>query len=372
LLSPLTRENCPYLPPPRAPNSGPSQGWGFFLPIYLSKISINTSSEDIYVKAKTIRKVLRKKVDDWLATIPDPNVRNLLKRDTIITGGCIVSMLLKEKVSDYDVYFKTTDAAKAAATHYLNMFKELHPDKTFLGHAKVIRDDDRVRIFVQSEGVLESDPERDPDIEPEEPEMVPIGQEMAINTIAEHVPDPNNPESFDVEDMDEIPQDARLVDLKYRPVFMTSNAITLSDGIQLVIRFTGDPAEIHKNFDFAHCFSYWTSEDNNLVLNPESLECILAKELRYKGSRYPLCSVIRTRKFLKRDWNINAGQYVKMCLQISNLDLTNMEVLEDQLIGVDAAYFMAIISHLKRQQNTDDPKPIETSYLIEVLDRVFQ
>jgi hypothetical protein len=57
------------------------------------------------------------------------------------------------------------------------------------------------------------------------------------------------------------------------------------------------------------------------VLRAEALESILTKELRYVGSRYPLCSVIRTRKFLARGWTINAGQYVKMCFQISQLDL---------------------------------------------------
>ena len=46
---------------------------------------------------------------------------------------------------------------------------------------------------------------------------------------------------------------------KYRPVYLTSNAITLSDQIQIVIRFWGEVEEIHKNYDFAHCTCAWSS-----------------------------------------------------------------------------------------------------------------
>nr|MCU0343906.1 T9SS type A sorting domain-containing protein [Ignavibacterium sp.] len=46
-------------------------------------------------------------------------------------------------------------------------------------------------------------------------------------------------------------------DKKYRPVFISENAITLSDKVQLVIRFYGTPAEIHDNYDYAHCMCYF-------------------------------------------------------------------------------------------------------------------
>ena len=48
---------------------------------------------------------------------------------------------------------------------------------------------------------------------------------------------------------------------------------------------------------------------------------LLARQLVYQGSKYPICSMIRTRKFLQRGWHINAGQYLKMAFQVSELDL---------------------------------------------------
>jgi hypothetical protein len=178
----------------------------------------------------------------------------------------------------------------------------------------------------------------------------------------------DNPEEIeDVHEDTEIQVQANPDEAKFRPVFLSSNAITLSDKIQIVLRFYGDPDTIHSNYDFSHCTSYWTSNDGKLVLRPEALESLLSKELRYVGSKYPVCSVVRLRKFINRGWRINAGQILKMAMQISELDLTNISVLEDQLTGVDTAYFLQLIARLKEK----DPDKVNTAYLVEIIDRIF-
>ncbi|HXJ41375.1 MAG TPA: hypothetical protein VNH18_18985, partial [Bryobacteraceae bacterium] len=59
--------------------------------------------------------------------------------------------------------------------------------------------------------------------------------------------------------------------------------------------------------------------------------------------------LFRLRKFIKRGWSINAGQILKIAFQVSELDLNNLEVLEDQLTGVDVAYFVQLITKLKEK-----------------------
>jgi hypothetical protein len=154
---------------------------------------------------------------------------------------------------------------------------------------------------------------------------------------------------------------------RYRPVFMSRNAITLSQGVQIVLRFFGKPDEIHENYDFVHCTNYWTSWDGILELKPDALECLLTKELRYVGSKYPICSIVRLRKFIKRGFTINAGNILKICMQVSDLDLTNVEVLEEQLTGVDVAYFHEVIQKLKEK----DKEQVDATYLMEIIDRMF-
>ena len=95
------------------------------------------------------------------------------------------------------------------------------------------------------------------------------------------------------------------------------------------------------------------------------------KELFYIGSKYPICSLVRTRKFIKRGWQINAGQYVKISFQISKLDLENIYVLEDQLVGVDSIYFLNFINALKTKHIKNNDFVLTQDYLTTVIDKIF-
>jgi len=297
------------------------------------------------MKAKTIRRILAKKINEWTETIEDPDVRLLAKRNTIVTGGCIASMLLRERVNDYDLYFRNHETVKALADYYVKKFLE-NPSPRFQNKSlKIYVEDEnkRVKVIVKSAGI--------------------VGENTENNyNYFEQDPNPNNAEDF-IEQAMEVSEEKE----PYRAVFLSTNAITLSNSIQLVLRFYGEPEEIHKNYDFTHCTNYWTSWDNKLTLRKKALEALLTKELRYTGSLYPLCSIFRTRKFIQRGWSINVGQYLKMVMQLQELDLSDIAVLEDQLTGVDIAYFMEVLDKLREK----DSKKVDSTYLIKIIDRMF-
>jgi hypothetical protein len=319
------------------------------------------------MKAKTIKAVLRKKIDDWLESIDDESVRELCKKNTIVTGGSIASMLLREKVNDYDIYFRNKETVLAVAKYYVGKFNKRSATTHGNGNRVPIfveqDDDGRVRIVVKSAGIANEEGAVNYEYfesRPEDEAGKYVGSVMGLEEAQEIAADEYLEKAMGLEPVSETKE-------SYRPVFLSSNAITLSDKIQLVIRFYGSPDEIHENYDFIHCTSYWTSNDSNLVLRPGALEALLTRELRYIGSKYPLASIIRTRKFINRGWSINAGQYLKMVMQLNELDLTDVEVLEDQLVGVDVAYFHQVISMLKEQGSTN----IDQAYLMEIIDRMF-
>ena len=298
------------------------------------------------MRAKTIKSILQKKHNDFVASIEDEKVRELVDKNSIVTGGSIVSMLLGEKVNDFDYYFTNRETALAVARYYVEKFKELNPKQD----VKIVEEEKtgRIRVWIQSQGIAGEDDGTGPD-----PECVEDFVDLAMSVL-------NKETEASIEEKP-----------RYRPIFLTSNAITLSDKIQLIIRFYGTPEEIHSNYDFVHCTCYWTSKDGELVLPNEALQAILARELVYKGSKYPIASVIRTRKFIQRGWVINAGQYLKMCMQIGELDLKDPRVLEDQLTGVDLAYFQQIIDYLKERKDKDKNFEITAAYIIEIVDRLF-
>lgn len=291
------------------------------------------------MKSKTIKAIIRKKINQWSASIGDEAVRKIVEKNCIVTGGCIASMLLKEPVNDFDVYFRTKEAVLAVAKYYVAQFE------SDASHGLAVQEMPDGRIRIATEGGYRGE------------------TAGAVETLA----DPG--------EIEDVYQDAEAKALateddgaaKYRPVFLSTNAITLSNKIQIVLRFYGEPDAIHENYDFVHCTNYWSIWDDHLALRQPALESLLARELRYVGRKYPVCSVIRLRKFINRKWTVNAGQILKMLMQISSLDLTDPAVLEDQLTGVDSAYFCQLIKKLKEK----DPEKVNVGYLVEIIDRLF-
>lgn len=328
------------------------------------------------MKTKTIKKVIEAKLRDWISSIKDEEVKSLVEKNTIVTGGCIASMLLKERVKDFDVYFKNKETALAVANYYVAKFNEANPNRKnkigYSAQAYVLDCDNeeklkaerlecrdaghllnltpgRVKIVIRSDGVAS---EKAEDLA--EP----------FEDVYDKLDQADNTDGDDVDSLDDGKE-------KYRPVFLSANAITLSERIQIVVRFYGEPEQIHENYDFVHCTNYYDLGKKQLVLKPEALECILTKELKYMGSKYPLCSVIRTRKFIQRGFSINAGQYLKMLMQVSKLDLSNLSVLEDQLTGVDSAYFGIIIHALQSKLASDPNFKVDETYVGSIIDRIF-
>lgn len=320
------------------------------------------------MRVRTIKNRLGKKLDDWLESIDDDYLRELVRENSIITGGAIASLLLNERVNDYDVYFADFETTKSVAEYYVEEFMAERSKLSGLTgpaeHASRIRvtvEAGRVKIYVPSAGIASEAGDMEDYAYFEQDEDQERAEQFAEVVVG----------IVDTLDDDEKP--------KYRPVFLSPNVITLSGGVQLVLRFYGNPDKIHENYDFVHCTNYWRSKDRQLVLRQEALASLLSKELIYQGSKYPVCSIFRLRKFFERGWSATAGQLLKICLQVSALDLTDLSVLEDQLIGVDVAYFMEAIRLLredpeKRKAVTVDEAGVarvNTSYLLELLDRMF-
>ena len=313
------------------------------------------------MKARTIKTIIRRKVDAWLATVTNEALRERLKTSVIVTGGAIASMLLGDKVNDIDIYLRDHDSALRTAEYYVSKFKTRR-HRGIEVPITVQDEEGRVRIVAKSAGIA-SEKGAEKAYGYFEGKAPGEGGEY----VEEIMSDPGEIEDV-FEDLQTKAKDAGSTPAtRYRPVFLSSNALTLSDKLQIIIRFYGSPDEIHSNYDFAHCTNYWSSWDNELVLRPAALEALLARELKYVGSKYPICSLIRVRKFIQRGWRINTGQILKMCMQISELDLQDPKVLEDQLTGVDTAYFAELMEKMKEH----DPDKIDSAYLVEIIDRIF-
>lgn len=280
---------------------------------FLTLININK------MKTKTINKIITEKVDEWIASIKEEIKKDSKKKakfgekfsdeirpHIIVTGGCITSMLLNEEPNDFDVYIDDMEICKKVAEFY-------RP-----AGADVAESEKGIKFFSGS-----------------------IGRKL-----------------FEKE------KDKSKTSVKV--LCVTDNAITLSNNIQIITRFVGNPEEVHKNFDFVHTKNYWHQE--KLVLNPESIESILTKELKYVGSLYPVSSIFRMKKFVARGWSITAGEMLKIAWDVSKLDLEDVNVLKQQLVGVDISYFLNLVEKL---ENRDKGATLDRNYLFNLIEEVF-
>lgn len=308
-------------------------------------------------KRSGIVKELNAKLTAWANTITDEAVQKAVKKDTIVTGGAIASMLLGERVNDFDVYFKTKETTLMVAQYYVDQFIKNRSDRddvcdttpVVVEHAVTNikgEREERVMIRIASAGVAG---EEDEDYHYFELDTSIQKQDTFVDSLDAAVEKKNTELGT------------------YRPVFLSQNAITLTDKVQIVIRFFGNPTELHRNYDFVHAMNYYDWHDGNLSLHPEALEALLSRTLVYRGSLYPIASIFRAKKFVERGWRVSAGQLLKIMWQISELDLTDFNVVKEQLTGVDQAYLWQLQSALANV----DLSAVDSTYIGEIIDRIF-
>jgi len=293
------------------------------------------------MQIKTIKKAIRSKMEEWVDSIEDKDLGAEVAKNLLVSGGCITNMLLNEEINDFDIYLTDKEVLFKLTAYYCKGFDGF----------EVMKGWERERLLDELGAVADDDEfqfARKTAIQNLKPEQVKLYFNQTKGGMRVN------------EDKDEASK-------LYVPVFFSPNAISLTDKIQIVLRFTGDAKAIHENYDFIHATNYYTVKDG-LVLNQRALESILTKQLVYQGSKYPLTSIIRVRKFLKRNWNINAGELLKIMFQISELDLKNPNVLEEQLTGVDVAYFGTLIDILRSAKPEGG---ITSEYLNAIIDKVF-
>lgn len=344
------------------------------------------------MKRRTIRQRLSKKVEDWLSSLPK-ELADKVRPDVLVTGGSIASMLLGEPIKDFDIYLRNTGTAMLLAGYYVAGFNRRRPnqsDKTTDPYARFYVPTWDRRWFV--EGGRGHPDAKDGECMDEFMHRCPEHKAVGIFVKSAGVASDTDGgagayEYFEQEPADSVGADDYIEKLmnadaeheclpedneSYVPRFLSQNAISLSDKLQIVIRFVGELEEIHKNYDYVHATCGYDHRDGKLTLPPAALESMLARNLVYQGSLYPVCSVFRMQKFIKRGWRIAAAEQVKMCMQISELDLEDPIVLQEQMIGVDAAYFHDLIRRLRDYMKVQGEDRVDGSYLIQLIDELAE
>ena len=228
-------------------------------------------------------------VIELLQDVIPSQIHAVPKSYAILTGGAIPSWLQGETPKDYDIFFTNINTLKKVMSRYAPILSKLLQYEVGIVEYIDTRALPAVRFNIQGLKVI------------------PDNERIIEGTKVNHTN-------------------------YYRVKSVSANAISFYNGIQIVTRFYGDAKQIHSTFDFEHLKNYY--QDGHLHMDVATTLLAVDKKLVYTGSHYPIAAMFRTLKLQKRGYHISRNQLVKIMLDIAGLNLTNPEVLEDQLGGV--------------------------------------
>ena len=128
------------------------------------------------------------------------------------------------------------------------------------------------------------------------------------------------------------------------PSFQTASALSYiieGERVQLIKKYFGDPWFIISVFDFTICRAAYNPAadlDSQFILGDDFLYDLAQKTLHYIPGDFPISSLWRIQKFIRRDFKLPAIDAIKLALTINNLQIGNYETLKDQLEGIDTLF----------------------------------
>ena len=302
---------------------------------------------------KAIKAICRNKIDDlckWIAK-KDKELAEDLKRHCFVSGGAITSLLQGDQPNDFDIYIDDIGTLHKVCVFYTNQWNENH---------KTQKEFNVVKHIITDNNELSDSYDQNLNVIYDVRESVEV-QVRSSGIVKDD----------DIEDQDEIDNVKEEHKEKYIIKCITSNALSLSDDVQIICRFCGKPEEIFKNYDFIHTMQAYIRSTDNLLLNTKSLVSIMAKRLEYQGSLFPICSLFRLRKFLSRGWSISSMEILKIAYQISKLDLDDVNVLKDALTGCDYYYMISFIEALQEWRENNPGIEFNSEYMFKLIEEVF-
>jgi hypothetical protein len=119
--------------------------------------------------------------------------------------------------------------------------------------------------------------------------------------------------------------------------------------VQLVKVLTRTPAEVISSFDFTICQAGFDLDDG-FIFGEDFFQHLAQRRLVFNiKAEYPICSLYRARKFIKRGFSLSGIEAIKLGLCIHSLEINTYADLRKQLMGIDTMFLRDLTDSLKGQ-----------------------
>lgn len=233
---------------------------------------------------------------DWMKGYLANDQKVSLMSETYFAGGLFTSLVNKDRVKDYDLFCSTTETAQL-------LFRVFKYSCNYANSLELEFEVD----------------EKNPRLH--RGKLVSTNPKLTVEQLLKFINDDAKVRKGDL-------------------AFLSKNALSLKNGIQVIFRFVGPPEEVFTTFDYEHCKVAWEPHPLGLTLGStkfygRSLESLAKAELMYSGNtRFVLSALSRLNKFIRRGWGIAPSSLLALALTASKIDWNNKVALEEELLGI--------------------------------------
>jgi hypothetical protein len=133
----------------------------------------------------------------------------------------------------------------------------------------------------------------------------------------------------------------------------TDSALSLmvnNHRLQLIKVVTGTPEAILDGFDFTICQGAFHLE-RGFIFGDDFFQHLAQRRLVFNiNAGFPICSLYRSRKFIKRGFSLSGIEAIKLGLCIQSLKLETYKDLRRQLMGIDTLFLKDLTDSLKGEE----------------------
>ena len=133
-----------------------------------------------------------------------------------------------------------------------------------------------------------------------------------------------------------------------------------------------DPSLLLSTFDFTVCMGALDVKSKQFILYKDFLVHLCSRRLIYntKVMTYPICSLHRMLKYLKKGFSISGVEVIKICIAITQLKLKTWQDFKEQLMGIDTQVFEPLTDALI--ENHGESAPIDFGEILEAIDEYMK
>lgn len=118
------------------------------------------------------------------------------------------------------------------------------------------------------------------------------------------------------------------------------------DHYQLICAAFGESDVVIRQFDFTCCMAAWRVPYEFILDENFMKHCAQRRLVFNVNAGYPICSMWRVSKFIKRGWRLSGLEAIKLGLAINNLKMKDHKELKRQLMGIDTLFLKELTDGL--------------------------